>query len=125
MIWHFSNLWNDDQLFLLGFPNLMDEIETLIESDLKEKAKISAWIGRVFSDLGLIARIRHEIDIYHPWAAGFEHEYVTQRSTIEKGFPRRFAALGELDCNLKDQTTCQVTAQVWESYPCSLSLPFA
>lgn len=72
LMWLFSNLWTDSQLNLLGLPGLMDEIEHHIQSDPKEKAKISSWVAKVFAELGLIARIRHELELYQPWASGKE-----------------------------------------------------
>ena len=59
-----SSLWDDDQRFLHGLPNLMDELERQVESNQGEKDKLSPWIAAMFADLGLIARARHELDIY-------------------------------------------------------------
>jgi len=96
LMWLFSNLWTETQLNLLGLPGLMDEIEHHIQSDPKEKAKISSWVARVFSELGLIARIRHELEIYQPWASGFDNGYAEFRDEIEKDFPRRFSVLADI-----------------------------
>lgn len=96
LMWHITQLWTEQQCDLLGLPGLMDEIERLIESDPKEKGRISAWIAKVFADIGLIARIRHELDIYQPWAAGFNNAYVDHRDAIGKDFPRVFATFAEI-----------------------------
>jgi hypothetical protein len=101
LMWLFSNLWNDQQLQLLGLSGLIDEIEHHIQSDPTEKAKISSWIAGVFSDLGLIARVRHELEIYQPWASGFDSEYAKFRDEIEKDFPRRVAALADIQQNFQ------------------------
>lgn len=100
--WLFESLWTERQMFLLDFPTLMDEIETIIQNDPKEKAMLSSWVARVFSDLGLIARIHHELDIYQPWAAEFDHEWVEYKKEIEKDHSRRWAKLSEIDDGLKD-----------------------
>ena len=71
-MWLFHSLWDDQQLFLLGLPSLMDEIEHVLETDPTEKSRISSWVAGVFSDLGLIARLQHELEIYQPWAATFD-----------------------------------------------------
>jgi hypothetical protein len=101
LMWLFSNLWNDQQLQLLGLSGLMDEIEHHIQSDPTEKAKISSWAAGMFSDLGLIARIRHELEIYQPWASGFDNGYAEFQDEIEKDFPRRVAALVEIQQNFQ------------------------
>ncbi|RDL41427.1 uncharacterized protein BP5553_01406 [Venustampulla echinocandica] len=86
----------------------MDEIEHLAQSDPKEKAKFSPWVARVFSDLGLIARVRHELDIYQPWAASFDYEYAFHRDAIEKDFPRRVALLSQLERHFKELSVAKV-----------------
>jgi hypothetical protein len=99
LMWLFDNLWTDRKLDLLSLPGLVDEIEHHIQSDPKEKAKISLWVARIFGELGLIARIRHELDIYQPWASGFDSGYADYQDEVEKDFPRRFASLAEIQNN--------------------------
>ncbi|KAG0651258.1 hypothetical protein D0Z07_1847 [Hyphodiscus hymeniophilus] len=100
--WFFSRLWDDDQLRLLGFPNLMDELEHIIQSDPKEKQKLSSWVAQIFSGLGVIARARHELDIYLPWAAGFENDKVHLEETLKREFSLTFTPMAELYRCLKD-----------------------
>jgi hypothetical protein len=99
LMWLFNNLWTDSKLDLLSLPGLVDEIEHHVQSDPKEKAKISLWVARIFGELGLIARIRHELDIYQPWASGFDSGYAEYRDEVEKDFPRRFASLAKVQNN--------------------------
>jgi hypothetical protein len=101
MLWIFQTLWNDHQLFLCGLPYLMDELERLIQSDPKQKERISAWVARILSDLGVIARARHELDIYQPWAAGMDHAVVDYDKDIKAEFAKKFVALAELDGSFK------------------------
>ncbi|TVY82358.1 hypothetical protein LSUE1_G003449 [Lachnellula suecica] len=100
MMWLFNNLWTETQLQLLGLPSITDEIENLIQKDPEEKAKLSPWVTQVFSDLGLLAHIRHEVDIYQPWAAGYDHAEVSHRAAIEKEFPLRFSLVADVVRNL-------------------------
>ena len=79
----------------------MDEIEKLTQSNPKEKAKLPSWVAQMFADLGVMARVQHELDIYQPRAAGFEYEYTTYGTEIEKDFPTLFAALGKLMNNVR------------------------
>ncbi len=108
MIWIFQTMWDDRQLILCGLPDLLDELERLIQSDPKQKEKLSAWVARVFSDLGVIARARHELDRYQPWAAGMDQEYVNYEKEIKGEFGRKFAAFSELDHNFKDLSLAKV-----------------
>lgn len=50
----------------------------------------------MFSELGLIARVRHELDIYLPWAAGFVHASVDYQEEIKSTFIERFAPTANL-----------------------------
>lgn len=101
MMWLLNNLWNDRQLFLLGLPAVVDEIESKIERDPIEKAKFSALVTRIFSDLGLIARIYHELEIYLPWADGYDNALGEYKDEIEKDFPRQLSLIASLTNNLK------------------------
>ncbi len=112
LMWLFNTLWTDSQLQLVGLPGLMDEIEYLVQSDPKEKAMLSPWVAREVSDLGLVARALHELEIYQPWAAGFDHVWATECGTeIEAEFPRRFGAFAEAERNLKEASLVKALAQ--------------
>jgi hypothetical protein len=54
-MWHFSQLWDEEQLFLLGFPNVIDKIEYITQSHAPGTSYMSSWVSRVFSNLGLVA----------------------------------------------------------------------
>ena len=101
LMWLFSNLWTEALLHLLGSPGLIDEIEHHIQSDPKEKVKISSWMARVFSKLGLIARIQHELELYQPWASGLKYQYEEYRDEIETHFSRRFSVIAEAQNTLQ------------------------
>ena len=100
IMWLFSCLWTESQLTFLTLPGIMDEIEYLVQKDPKEKAKLSPWVARVFSDLGLIAHLRHELDIYQLWAAGYEQAYVGHRTAIEEEISQRFSKVEDVVDNL-------------------------
>jgi len=96
LMWIFNTLWDDHTLFLVGLPNLMDELERLVQSDPKQKEKLSPWVANVASDLGVIARAWHEIDLYQPWAAAFDHGLVDYKEEIERGFSKKVEALAKV-----------------------------
>jgi hypothetical protein len=108
LLWIFQTLWNDHQLFLCGLPNLMDELERLVQSEPAQKERLSAWVARIFSDLGVIARARHELDIYQPWAAGMDHAFTEYEKDIKEEFAVKFAILAEIDREFKDLSLAKV-----------------
>jgi hypothetical protein len=67
-------LWDEKQRELFGLSNVIDAFEQLIQ-DPEEKRNLSPYIADIFSDLGILSRILHEIEIYQPWAATFEDEH--------------------------------------------------
>jgi hypothetical protein len=102
LMWIFQTLWDDQQLFLVRLPDLMDELERLIHNNPREKEKLSPWVAHVYSDLGVIAGALHEINIYQPWAAGFDNESVNYKEEIEKEFTKQFSGLAELSKIFKE-----------------------
>lgn len=108
MIWMFQTLWDDQQLFLYGLPYLMDELERLIQSDPKQKERLSPWVARIFSDLGVMARARYEIDIYQPWAEGIMNAYVEYEKEIKDNFAKKFSMIAELNLSFKDMSLAKV-----------------
>ncbi|KAF7883144.1 uncharacterized protein EAF01_011653 [Botrytis porri] len=79
----------------------IDEIKSRIERDPNEKSKFSALVTRIFSDLSLISRIYHELDIYLPWAADYDNALVEHKEQIEKEFPKQLSLLASVDRHLK------------------------
>jgi hypothetical protein len=89
-IWLFTQLWDEKQLFLLGLLNVVDEIEYIAQSGAT-RISMSSWVSRVFSDLGLVAGIRHELDIYQPWAAALEQEELPYKDEVMTELTRRLS----------------------------------
>ena len=81
----FFYLWDDQQRFLLGLPNVIDEMQRFLDHDTTERSKLRALVLATFSDLSLMAQISHQVEIFFPWAAGFENREVGFESpTYEK-----------------------------------------
>ena len=62
----FTTLWDEEQLFLCGLPDVMDELDRLVQSDRQQKERVSPWVAQVLSDLSVIAQIRRQVGSYHP-----------------------------------------------------------
>ncbi|KAF8349259.1 hypothetical protein F5887DRAFT_1233694 [Amanita rubescens] len=74
------------QLHLAGLNTLMDEMDRLIQSDLKLKELISPWVANIISDLSVISECRHQISLYQPWAAGFENASAEHEEYLKGNF---------------------------------------
>jgi len=67
-------LWNEEQRELFGISNVIDAFEQIMQ-DPAEKKNLSPYMADLFSDLAILTRALHEIEIYQPWAATFEEEH--------------------------------------------------
>jgi hypothetical protein len=101
LMWLFDSLWTEQKLFLAGANGLIDEIEYLIESDAKEKARISSWVARELSEFGLAARIKHELDLYQS-DTRFDDAWGDYCTEIREDFSLRFAKFANLQDVLQD-----------------------
>ena len=67
-------LWNEEQRELFGISNVIDAFEQIMQ-DPAEKKNLSPYMADLFSDLAILTRALHEIEICQPWAATFEEEH--------------------------------------------------
>ena len=93
----FSMLWNEEQLFLYGLPNLLDELERILHADPKQKERISPWVDRVFSDLVVVGEVRRQLALYHP---SLSSTYEDDTEEIKADYARSTSGLAELLKNL-------------------------
>jgi hypothetical protein len=70
----------------------MDELERFTQSSAEEKAKIWPWVAREVADLGLIAKLRNEVNTYQTWGSGFDHEMMT----YDDGLSQLMSPLGKV-----------------------------
>ncbi len=84
LIWLLQILWEDDSnLFLIGLPRVMDELERLLQSSPEADALISAHVIKVLGDLSIIAQCSRQLELYQPWAQTFESTFVDYSDTIK------------------------------------------
>ena len=68
-LWTLEQLLVEDQVFLYGLENLLDEIERMIRSSGQNRERVSSWIARVLSDLSLLAELRRQMGLLNPGPA--------------------------------------------------------
>ena len=68
-LWTLEQLLVEDQVFLYGLENLLDEIERMIRSTGQNRERVSSWIARVLSDLSLLAELRRQMGLLNPGPA--------------------------------------------------------
>ncbi len=65
-LWLMGRLTMDDQLFLCGLDNILDELERLIRSDLKSRERLSALLAYLLSNMSLLAELKRQIGLLRP-----------------------------------------------------------
>lgn len=88
VIWLLRTLWEDGRpLFLARLTTIVDELERLLQSEPEAKSLITARVASVIGDLSIIAQCLRQLELYQPWANGFEYHSVDVRDGIKNEFP--------------------------------------
>ena len=96
-------LWDQQQLFMHGLSNVMDEIETVLASDSKQKVLVSPLVAETISNLSVIAECLRQIKLYQPWSASTEFENVdTERSDLTDEYAKALRPFEKLIGVMKD-----------------------
>ncbi|KAI8713049.1 hypothetical protein NCS52_01248200 [Fusarium sp. LHS14.1] len=77
LMWLLQNLWEDEyNLFLIGLPHIMDELERLLQASPEADVLVSAHVIKVIGDLSIMAQCSRQLELYQPWAQTFEAKSV-------------------------------------------------
>ncbi|KAG8159806.1 hypothetical protein KVR01_010443 [Diaporthe batatas] len=87
VLWLLRTLWEDDHnLFLVRFTIIMDELDRLINSEPTAKEMIAAHVASTIADLSIIAQCMHQLELYQPWANGFETQDLEYSERHKKAY---------------------------------------
>lgn len=90
VMWILRVLWeNGQELFLCRLPRLVDELQRLIEAEPDAKRLISPTIAEVIGDLAILTECLRQLELYQPWANGFETALVEKKKGIMTEFAKR------------------------------------
>ena len=102
LIRFFYMLWDDQQRFLCGLPNLVDQIGRLIEDDVKQKQRLTSWAVQSFSELAVMAELLRQINLYQPWASTFDQKAGTDdEDGIKADYTKSMSPLQEFHNDFK------------------------
>lgn len=75
-----------EELFLIGLPAIVDEMDHLIQSEASVKDMVSALVGDLLGDCAIFAEGQRQVDLYQPLT------YVTEETRIRKadGFQEEY-----------------------------------
>lgn len=59
-------LFDEQQCFLMGRHNVLDEIDRLLRHDTKECGLVSTWVSTHLSEMGIISEFLRQLDFHQP-----------------------------------------------------------
>ncbi|PHH92870.1 hypothetical protein CDD83_4013 [Cordyceps sp. RAO-2017] len=90
LLWLLRTLWEDGRdLFLCRLPAVVDELDRLLKAEARARELVSPHTARIIGDLAIAGECLRQLDIYQPWANGFENALVDRREAIEREFSER------------------------------------
>ena len=96
LLWIFSALWDDQQLFLYGLSNLTDELDRVLNKEAAQKQNVSPWVADKISNLSILAESLRQLKFFQPWANGAENEAIDREETLKAGFAVSMSDLAKI-----------------------------
>lgn len=96
LLWIFHALWDDQQLFLYGLSNLMDELDRVLYKDATQKQSVSSWIADHISNLSILAESLRQLRFFQPWANASERDAIDMSAALEGGFSESMSDLAKI-----------------------------
>ncbi|KAK3900268.1 hypothetical protein C8A05DRAFT_17403 [Staphylotrichum tortipilum] len=85
LVWLLQTLWEDGQnLFFARMPDIVDELERLQRAEPRARELISSYIAERIGDLSILCECLRQLDIFQPWANGYEDASVTREKELKK-----------------------------------------
>lgn len=109
LIWLLQTLWEDGHnLFLCRLPVVVDELERLIQTDQKVRDMVSPYVALLIGELSIVAECLRQLQIYQPWANGFENALVEKEDGIKSEFAKQTKAMGGILEALREENMLTV-----------------
>ncbi|KAI1405313.1 hypothetical protein F4819DRAFT_10347 [Hypoxylon fuscum] len=104
LTWLLRTLWEDDyNLFLAGMPLIVDELERLLQAEKSASDLVSGRIAAMIGDLSIISQCNHQLNLYLPWARGFELEAGNHGDALKKDYAERTRSWAKMMAALEDK----------------------
>ncbi|GAB0137855.1 hypothetical protein EsDP_00006108 [Epichloe bromicola] len=90
-----QTLWEDElNLFLYRLPVVVDELERLIQSNQRARDLVSPHVAYLISELAIIGECMRQLQLYQPWANGFEFALADKEEGLKREFAESTKSLG-------------------------------
>jgi hypothetical protein len=110
LIWLIYNLLDEQQMFLCGLHNLLDEMDRVIRSNSEsagnaQNNRISPWISAVLSDIAVISEIQWRLSLHQP---GYGATAPVSTEKLHAEFSKRTALVAQLHQALQQMRLADV-----------------
>ncbi|KAI2635615.1 hypothetical protein GGS26DRAFT_506091 [Hypomontagnella submonticulosa] len=104
LIWLLQTLWEDGRdLFLCRMTNVIDELDRLLKAEPKALEFVSPYIAMLIGELSIVGECLRQLEIFQPWANGFENALVERQEAINKEFMENTRAWAQVLDAFKEQ----------------------
>ncbi|KAH7012268.1 uncharacterized protein B0I36DRAFT_400351 [Microdochium trichocladiopsis] len=94
LLWLLSTLWDDgNDLFLARLPLVLDELERLLATEAEARTLVSSRIAKVVGDLSIISVCLGQLELFQPWARGFENAMVDKEEEIKTEYQNELVSV--------------------------------
>ena len=66
LLWLYGQFIDETAIQICGLENLAGELERVTQNDPKQKERITQFVAKIFSDIGLVGELRNQLRIYRP-----------------------------------------------------------
>ncbi|MCJ1385502.1 hypothetical protein MMC17_008625 [Xylographa soralifera] len=83
LMYLFGLLWDKEQLFLHGLPNIMDDLDTVLRNDASQRTLASPFVAERISKLAVLAESLRQLGLYQPWSSSMEFDDTASREEFK------------------------------------------
>lgn len=104
LLWLLQTLWEDDNnLFLCRMTTVVDELDRLLKAEPKALDLVSPYVAMLIGEISITGECLRQLEIFQPWANGFEAALVDKEEGIKKEFEENTKAWAKIHSTFTKQ----------------------
>ncbi|KAJ8129257.1 hypothetical protein O1611_g4371 [Lasiodiplodia mahajangana] len=109
LLWLLQTLSEDGyDLFLCRMTTVIDELDRLLKAEPKALELVSSYIAMLIGELSIAGECLRQLEIFQPWANGFESALVDREEGIKKEFKEYTKAWAKVQDTFKEHNISAV-----------------
>ncbi|KAI2618753.1 hypothetical protein GGR54DRAFT_604445 [Hypoxylon sp. NC1633] len=104
LLWLLQTLWEDgNDLFLCRMTAVIDELDRFLKAEPKALELVSPYIATLIGELSITGECLRQLQIFQPWANGFETALVDREKAIKREFTEHTKVWAQVYDAFKEQ----------------------